>query len=158
MIEQERDRTIALSQRFPEEEARQNIPIPPILGIDPEMQEWNLYQVLEHNRIVNRRITAQLAHSAGIGPKPDPDFDPKRDVMPAPDVGPEALDGFARSVADHLALVESTPRLRGTPRSPHPLFGPFDAHKWHCMFGFHLRLHRRQIEALARRINGIDPL
>jgi hypothetical protein len=36
--------------------------------------------------------------------------------------------------------------LRGTGTSPHPVFGDFDAHKWNCMFTFHLGLHLPQAE------------
>ena len=34
----------------------------------------------------------------------------------------------------------------------HPVFGDFDAHRWHCMFGFHLLLHLRQAKYVVARV------
>lgn len=58
--------------------------------------------------------------------------------------GPAQVDAFALSVRQHVEAIEALPALRGTKTSLHPLFGPFDAHQWNCMFAFHLKLHLRQ--------------
>jgi hypothetical protein len=70
--------------------------------------------------------------------------DPKQGVMPPLSAGEEQLQQFLDSVQRHLNRVETLGRLRGTRTAPHPLFGDFDAHKWNCMFSFHLKIHYRQ--------------
>ena len=124
-----------------------------MLGVDEDMREWSFYQILEHNVIVNDRISAAVLHLTGNGPAPEPDFDVKRDVMPQDSAGAEQVAEFKRSVEDHLTAVAKVPKLRGTEKTDHPIFGPFDAHRWHCMLGFHLQLHRKQAEALVGQLS-----
>jgi len=121
--------------------------VPPMIGVDPEMRDWSLFQILEHNAIVNRSISAMVeALALGKEPSGAALIDPKTDVLPKELSGPEQVEAFRGSVDEHLALVATLPSLRGTAERPHPVFGPFDAHKWHCMFGFHLGLHLKQAE------------
>jgi hypothetical protein len=47
-------------------------------------------------------------------------------------------------------MVKDLGELRGTKTTPHPIFGDFDAHKWNCMFSFHLRLHYKQAAYVVR--------
>lgn len=150
LLESERDRTLEVARRLGEAGCRKTATVPAILGVDEDMRDWSIYQVLEHDTIVNRRLTGQMLFVAGAGPGPDPDFSIKHDVMPSPDPGPEQVGEFERSIADHLEAVAAIPKLRGTRKADHPIFGSFDAHRWHCMFGFHLQIHRKQAEALAR--------
>jgi hypothetical protein len=56
-----------------------------MLGLNDDMKSWSVYQALEHNCIVNRRVTSQVLLATGNGPELDPDFEAKRDVMPSSD-------------------------------------------------------------------------
>jgi hypothetical protein len=49
--------------------------------------------------------------------------------------------------------VKGLERLRGTETAHHPIFGDFDAHKWNCMFSFHLGLHHKQAVHVVRVLN-----
>ena len=66
--------------------------------------------------------------------------------MPTSMADESQIEIFADSVNRHMEAVKSLKRLRGTRTSPHPIFGEFDAHKWNCMFAFHLGLHLPQAE------------
>ncbi|MDA8909286.1 hypothetical protein N9I65_03845 [bacterium] len=149
LIRREADRTMRLCRDLGEAGCARSVTVPAMIGIDEEMRSWSLFQILEHNTIVNRRISAQVLFAAGEGPEPDPDFDVKHDVMPTETAGPEQMTDFEKSVERHLELVSALTHLRGGPLADHPVFGPFDGHKWHCMLGVHLLLHRRQAEAVA---------
>ncbi len=134
-----------------EDEARLPITVPPMIGVDEEMRSWSLFMILEHNVIVNRSITA-IVQSLAVGEEPGGAgaIDPKRDVMPSANPGPEQITAFRESVEGHFAVVEALPKLRGTLRKQHPVFGWLDAHGWHCMFGLHLQLHFWQAEEVVR--------
>ncbi len=80
----------------------------------------------------------------------DDDFDVKRDVMPSSDPGPEQLAEFEQSIAEHFQKIAPLKKLRKTKEAMHPISGPFDAHKRHCLFGFQLQIHRKQIEAIEK--------
>ena len=149
MIRKNADAYLDLANRFGPSLAIEPVTIPPMIGVDPEMRGWSFFQILEHNAIVNRSIYAMVeALALGMEPAGAALIDPKTDVLPMGLSGPEQVQAFLSSVDDYLALVSKLPELKGTAERPHPVFGPFDAHKWHCMFGLHLGLHLNQ----ARKI------
>ena len=138
-------RYLALAQGLSEVDGRRTVEVPCMPGVDEDMRRWSLFMILEHNTIVNRAISANVVQLArGEEPSGAAVIDVKRDVMPSVSAGPAQVDAFARSVRQHVEAVGALPVLRGTKRSLHPIFGPFDAHQWNCMFAFHLKLHLRQ--------------
>jgi len=143
------DAYLDLADRFSSASALQPVTVPPMIGVDPEMQGWSFFQLLEHNAIVNRSIAA-MVEALALGKEPEGAalINPKTDVLPKGLSGPEQVEAFRSSVDDYLFLVTTLPKLKGTSERPHPVFGSFDAHKWHCMFGLHLGLHLNQ----ARKI------
>lgn len=132
------------------EAGRITIAVPPMPGVDEEMRGWSYFQLLEHNTIVNRQITL-VTSALARGKEPTGGIkDPKRDVLPGESPGPEQLEAFRQSVDQHLRIVAKLGSLRTTAVYSHPLFGPFTAHKWHCMFGFHLLVHLKQARIIMR--------
>ncbi|MDB4512172.1 DinB family protein [Arenicella sp.] len=138
----------------PEVGARE-VEVPSMLGVDDDMRRWSFFMILEHNVIVNRRVTSAIKRLANDEPPAEDAkyFDVKKDVMPSASPGIEQVAAFRESVEEHLEKVAALPKLKGTATSPHSIFGPFDAHKWHCMFGFHLEIHRKQAEAVMRLLH-----
>ena len=144
-----------LAKGLAEEAGRMSVEVPPMRGVDEDMRRWSLFMLLEHNAIVNRSITAavvQLANGESLsGPAT---IDVKKGVMPSSSADESQVELFAQSVADHIAAVRDLGNLRGTRTSRHPIFGQFDAHKWNCMFAFHLRLHLPQARFIAEKATG----
>ncbi|WP_018970801.1 DinB family protein [Rubritalea marina] len=135
------------------EQRNQGLRVPSMPGVDEDMRGWSLAELLEHNVIVNRTISAsvrQLAH--GEAPHGAAVIDPKRDVMPSASMAGEEMQQLLASIDAHVELVSALGRLRGGARSEHPVFGSFDAHKWHCMFAFHLSLHLTQAKWVVREL------
>ena len=136
-----------LAKGLSQEAGQRCVEVPPMRGVDEDMRKWSFFMILEHNAIVNRSITAtvvQLARGEELsGPAK---LNPKTDVMPSPSADVSQFENFAESVTQHIAAVKNLKSLRGTQTSPHPIFGNFDAHKWNCMFAFHLGLHLPQAE------------
>ena len=123
------------------------VEVPPMRGVDEDMRKWSFFMILEHNAIVNRSITATVVQLArGEELRGAATINPKTDVMPSSSADASQFQDFADSVTRHIEAVKSLKRLRGTETSPHPIFGKFDAHKWNCMFAFHLGLHLPQAE------------
>lgn len=144
-IESEARQTLALASSLESAMASRSVEVPKMIGVDEDMRKWSLFQTLEHNVIVNESIT-DLVLTLSSEQAVVTDFDPKSDVMPSPEPGAEQIERFQASVETHLQQVATLPQLRSQQRYPHPLFGNFNAHQWYCMFGFHLMLHRRQME------------
>jgi len=147
IIRSNADAYLRLVDRFGDTLGVEPAMVPPMIGVDPEMRGWSIFQILEHNEIVNRSIAAMVeALALGKEPSGAALLDPKSDVLPKGMSGPDHVESFRTSVDGYLSLVPTLPSLRGTGERLHPVFGSFDAHKWHCMFGFHLGLHLRQAE------------
>ena len=148
---------LALARRIGPEAGRRPVRVPPMLGVDENMRDWSYFMILEHNVIVNRSISA-IVESLARGEKPTGAgaIDSKKDVMPSSDPGEEQVAALEASVANHIHMVASLNRLRGTATTRHPIFDDLDAHGWHCMFGLHLEIHLRQAQAVLRAI-GNDP-
>ena len=149
MVHRECDQSIELAKRVSEELAARPTRVESMLGVDEDMRDWSLFQILEHNTIVNHEMTQRIDYLVRDEVLIS-DFDPKKDVMPSAKPGPEQIEKFGNSVDQHLTLIHSfDENLRETKRAPHPVFGMMNAHQWHCMFGFHLMLHRKQMEAIV---------
>jgi hypothetical protein len=155
MIRSNADAYLSLADRFGAGEGMEQAMVPPMIGVDPEMRGWSFFQILEHNVIVNRSIAAMVeALALGKEPAGAALINPKTDVLPKGISGTEQIGFFQQSVDDYLSKIPTLPSLRGTAQRPHPIFGPFDAHKWHCMFGFHLGLHLKQAERVLAMVAG----
>lgn len=146
---------LALADGLRHEEGSRPVTVPPMRGVDEDMRDWSFYMVLEHNTLVNYSISAMVRQLARNEPLSGPALiDPKKDVMPSPSADEAQVARFRASVNDHLDALKSLGRLRGTRQTRHPVFGDFDAHKWNCMFPFHLKLHYDQAEYVVRSVRA----
>ncbi|MDB4328535.1 DinB family protein [bacterium] len=127
-----------------EEQARQQILIKRIRGIEDSSRHWSAYMTISHLNIVNLGI-AGVIRSLGRG-KP---IDAKiriEDVKPTSDTGPEALEAFEKTSAILKKSVAGVEDLKTTQTHHHPWFGALDAKGWHALTAIHMRIHRKQIE------------
>lgn len=153
IIRREAEETLAAVRSVTEAQGAEPTRVNKMPGVDEDMRDWSMYQALEHNVIVNRAMTGLINHIANGSPAP-PKINPKTDVMPSLAPGQEQIAAFEASIAEHFEVIAKADNLRGTPTHPHPLLGPINAHNWHCMFGFHLMVHRRQLQSIAKRLQG----
>ncbi|MGJ8633030.1 MAG: hypothetical protein ACSHX7_03855 [Luteolibacter sp.] len=135
---------LKLAAGLSDADGRRAVTVPAMLGVDEDMRGWSFFRLLRHNTIVNRSISGNVRRLSLGHSDPEVKFDIKKDVMPQEDCGIEEVEAFKVSVKEHLKLLEELPDLKGTRETMHPLFGSFDAHKWNCMFAFHLKVHLKQ--------------
>jgi hypothetical protein len=146
---------LKLSEGLTKEMGSQSVEVPPMTGVDEDMRRWSFYMILEHNEIVNRSISAIVEQlSRGEPLSGAATIDPKEGVMPSPYAGEEQILKFKDSVNYHLKLLDSLGNLRGTATAPHMIFGDFDAHKWNCMFSFHLKVHHSQAKYVIQTVKA----
>ena len=149
-IEGEAKRTLDIAESLSPDLVARPATVGFLPGVDADMRGWSVAQILEHNTIVNNVFTDIVDHLLRDEPYVT-DLDPKHDVMPAAGVGSEQIEPFRQSVEKFLSRVRdvSPAEMAATKTRDHPLFGPFTARHWHSMFGFHLRIHRRQAESVV---------
>jgi hypothetical protein len=149
------DKYLQLAHDLSPQAGQLGVKVPPLRGVDEDMRRWSFYMILEHNTIVNRSITATVSQLARGEPLSGAALiNPKTGVMPSESADISQLAAFRKSVQRHLETVPSLGPLRKTATAPHPIFGDFDAHKWNCMFAFHLGLHCPQAEHVVRIAKG----
>lgn len=154
-IQQQQEQYLALAHEIDSHTGSKQVMVPMMPGIDEDMRNWSFFMILEHNTIVNRLITnttRSLAH--GKEPIGFDDFDIKKDVMPSGEPDMDKVSEFTKSIDFHNQVMASLGRLRGTKTEKHPLFGKFNAHRWHCMFAFHLQIHYRQAKYVAKHVTA----
>jgi hypothetical protein len=141
---------LSLARKIDSEFGACPVVVPKMPGVDEDMRNWSFFMLLEHNTIVNRSITSVVQSLArGEEPVGPGAIDPKVGVMPSPNPGEEQIEAFRESVDTHLEVVSELPGLRGSLKKRHPVFGDFDAHRWHCMFGLHLMVHYKQAKMVV---------
>lgn len=140
-----------------DEQACHGFQVGKMLGVDEDMRGWSLCEIIEHNTIVNHALKARVL-SLLTGEMPDEyaNFDVKKDVMPG--LGEEFrkanVDQFVESVEGYLDSISSFENLKTERTAEHPVFGTFNAHQFHIMFGFHLGLHLNQANAVVAAVRG----
>lgn len=132
------------------EKGRRRVLIKRLRGMEDSSRHWSVYMTLDHLRIVNfacmegiralsrGQVPARVASTAA--------------VKPSPEVDEGIIEKFEQGCELFCKTVEGIPDLKTSVRHAHPWFGPLDAAGWHFMAGFHMRLHRKQIEAILREL------
>jgi hypothetical protein len=108
--------------------------------------------VVDHLRIVNSQITDVIR---GL-------FDGKvrenaastASVKPGPAVTLSVIPEFDGSCSELVEVIAAQTKLQTALKYAHPWFGLMDAAEWHFMLGFHMSLHRKQMELI---IAGLAP-
>lgn len=115
-------------------------------GLEDSSRFWSVFMTLDHLRIVHDSISGVIA-SLVAGQRP-PGVVRTADVKPGQEVGIAVVAAFEESCRKFEQSVAASPDLATAAKHPHPWFGPLDAGGWHFMAGFHLKLHRQQIERI----------
>lgn len=155
LIETERREILSLTQSCSDDEAGRRVLIARLRGLEDSSRYWSVRMTLDHLDIVNRAV-AQAIVALGRGTVP-PQAASTAAVKPRPEPPEDVAERFSASCAAVDAAWRGVRQPESTPKYPHPWFGPLQAAEWHAMAGFHLRLHRRQIQAILHAIRRPVP-
>lgn len=143
---EQRDAIQRLAQGCDPVAATRRVLVRRLPGMEDSSRNWSFCMTLDHLRIVNDAVGGAIAalvaghvpiHAASTAA-----------VKPLADAGITAIPAFEASCRQFEQLVAATPELRTRAKYSHPWFGPLDAAGWHFMAGFHMELHRRQLELI----------
>jgi DinB superfamily len=125
-------------------------------GLEDSSRYWSLLMVADHLRIVNEEITGVITClTRGTLPERTADI---AKVKPSGNVGVEVIAEFEKSCERFTDTVSGAGNLKTALKFAHPWFGPMDAAAWHFMTGFHMQLHRKQMELIQATLakDGIN--
>jgi hypothetical protein len=143
---QERERIESLVGNCTEETASRRVLVKRIAGMEDSSRYWSVWMTLEHLRIVHVNV-AGIIQLLGTGIVPDKVASTAA-VKPQPDIDAGVLPAFLESCDSVVKEAAKIPNLNTAAKFAHPWFGPLNAAGWYTLAPFHLRLHRRQIEAI----------
>jgi len=121
-------------------------------GMEDSSRHWSVFMTMDHLRIVNGFIAETLALLAR-GEVPERAASTAT-VKPDPQADAAVWEGLETACDAIARTADAIPDLRTASRFAHPWFGPLDAAGWHFMAGFHMRLHRGQIQAILRGLEN----
>ncbi len=145
-LDDEEQRIRSLTARCDGVVATRRVLIARIPGMEDSSRHWSVNMTLDHLRIVNEGIAGTITLLRG-GRAPNRPASTAA-VKPSENVTAQILPDFAESCAKLKTCATPAAALKDTPKFAHPWFGPLDASAWYFMAGFHMRLHRRQIERI----------
>lgn len=153
-FQEEGARVLAVFDALPPDRLGERVLVRRFAGMEDSSRHWSAAMTVEHLTMVGSAIRQCIARlRRGEVPTAEPqiaDFKPKGGATPA-----EVRAAFAHLLAEEAASMQNEPAIqRGEgPRFVHPWFGPLDAHQWQCLLSFHQSIHRRQIEAIGKRLS-----
>ena len=149
-LKKECDAILELARPCTAETGSQRILIHRLRGMEDSSRYWSVFMTLDHLRIVNLGI-AETIRLLGQGKVPERRADTAA-VKPSPDAARDVVDDFELSCKLIERCASRVPDLKTKARYDHPWFGPLDAAGWYFLAGFHLGLHRRQIEMIIDQL------
>ncbi len=152
LFREERDAILTLVRTLSGEEASRRVLIARLRGLEDSSRNWSVWMTLDHLRITNMGFAGAM-DSLGKGVAPQREVSTAA-VKPDPAVDGGVVSAFEQSCEAVLAVTKGQTVSRTNTRYAHPWFGPLDETAWHALAGFHMRLHRKQIE---RILKGMGP-
>ncbi|MEZ5387059.1 MAG: DinB family protein [Prosthecobacter sp.] len=152
LFREERDAILAVVRPLSGDEASRRVLIPRLRGLEDSSRNWSVWMTLDHLRITNT-VFASVMESLAKGIVPNR-VASTAVVKPDPSVDGSVVAAFEQSCEAVLSVTNGQTASRTNARYAHPWFGPLDETAWHAMTGFHMKLHRRQIE---RILEGVGP-
>ena len=150
LLTNERAAVLKLAQLCDANEGSKRVLINRLPGMEDSSRYWSVFMTLDHLRIVNLGI-AETIRLLGQGKVPERRADTAA-VKPSPDAARDVVDDFELSCKLIERCASRVPDLKTKARYDHPWFGPLDAAGWYFLAGFHLGLHRRQIEMIIDQL------
>jgi hypothetical protein len=148
LFEDERGRILRLVHSCDAESGTRRVLIKRLRGMEDSSRFWSVFMTLDHLRITNDAFSSVIpALAAGVVP---PHKASTAAVKPSADSGIAAVAAFERSCEKFLETTGKIPDLNTVARYAHPWFGTLDAAAWHLVGGFHMGLHRHQLEEILR--------
>lgn len=142
----ERDAILKLLHTTPTEQLTTPVLIKRLPGLEDSSRYWSMLMTLDHLRIVNDQIKGVIA-SLCAGQVP-PGATSTAAVKPSTQVDASIIAAFETSCAEFEKIVAAQVDLKMPLKFPHPWFGQMDAAAWYFMTGFHMQLHRKQLELI----------
>jgi hypothetical protein len=143
-------KVLGAAAAFSDEQLRRPVLVPRPLGLEDSSRNWSAAMVLRHLVIVDTGIADVIE---ALADRQVFERDVRiPDVKPDPGVGREQVAQLEAALARYVKCVGAITDLHTAATHEHPWFGPLNGHGWHALAAVHTLIHRRQLEAILRRL------
>jgi hypothetical protein len=146
----EAKKILSIAEQTDAELASQRVLIDRLRGLEDSSRYWSLYMTMQHLCIVNRS-TIDVIKSLNQGIRPEMVASTAA-VKPKDDADQAVIPLFCSICAEFQATFPSDKTFETRTTFAHPWFGELNARQWHFFAGFHMSLHRRQVEKIAEKL------
>lgn len=143
-FERERDAILSLVQPLDAVAAARRVLIRRPRGLEDSSRDWSVWMTLDHLCITNTRFAQAMSLLRTDRVPVEPASTAA--VKPSTEVDHHVVDAFEASCRRFLEAAAPLRDGCGDTTYAHPWFGPLDARGWQALGGFHMGLHRVQIE------------
>jgi len=155
-FKRERERIANLYRNCDPQAAARRVLIKRLRGMEDSSRNWSVWMTLDHLRMVNRAIAHNIKQlSRGVVPKVAANT---AAVKPNPESDASVAAGYDSSCEAVLEAAEAATELKTKARYAHPWFGSIDAFGWHALSGYHMGLHRVQLELIIEGLRRMPPI
>jgi uncharacterized damage-inducible protein DinB len=131
--------------------ACQRVLIPRLRGLEDSSRFWSVAMTLDHLRITNTAFAGIIRNLAkNVTPS---GVASTAAVKPSSEASFEVVCEYDQSCSQVMSAVSENPELNTAAQFAHPWFGPMNAEDWHSLAGIHMSIHRKQVEAILKRLD-----
>lgn len=151
IFDKEGQKIIDLASPLNEEKLFKRVLVPKLFGLEDNSRYYSVAMVLEHLHTVGRALEVRIPIlSQGKVLNKDVKIE---EVKPYKEIEPNITEKYEEFLHDYRAKLEKNIQnmyLDNT--STHPWFGEFNPKQWSVLGVVHQTVHRRQIEAIIKRM------
>jgi len=151
VYDKEGTKIIAMASVLNQEQLFKRVLVPKLFGLEDNSRYYSVAMVIEHLLIVGQALTVRIPIlSKG---KKLPNQVAIEDVKPYTDINKEIVAQFANFMGSYREKLDANvENIHIDNASDHPWFGAFNPKQWSILGMVHQTVHRRQIEAIIKRL------
>ena len=151
VYDKEGAKIIAMASALNQEQLFKRVLVPKLFGLEDNSRYYSVAMVIEHLLIVGQALTVRIPIlSKG---KKLPNQVAIEDVKPYTDIDEEIVAQFADFMGSYREKLDANvENIHIDNTSDHPWFGAFNPKQWSILGMVHQTVHRRQIEAIIKRL------
>ncbi|WP_457607964.1 DinB family protein [Nitratifractor sp.] len=153
IYEREGRRVVELASSLEREALMRRVLVPRLFGLEENSRYYSAAMVIEHLLIVGEALVGRIPPlSRG---ETLPDEVRIEEVKPYREIDERVVERFAGFLSGYRERLESDlGDIHRSNYSSHPWFGPFNPKRWATLGMVHQIVHRRQMEAILRRLDA----